>query len=151
MQSGVSTARNSKAVAKTMTINGQEKTYGVTDTINITDRSVANMNMGLVQTQVFDLKLDKYITQVSASGSGNSVSYDYNDVSLAKVELRSNLLRNSTVVVEYTIRVTNVGEVPGYVGKIVDYVSTEYKFNSELNSDWYEENGKFFRSFWFCR
>ncbi len=136
MQSGVSTARNSKAVAKTMTINGQEKTYGVTDTINITDRSVANMNMGLVQTQVFDLKLDKYITQVSASGSGNSVSYDYNDVSLAKVELRSNLLRNSTVVVEYTIRVTNVGEVSGYARSIVDYIPEGMTFNSELNKGW---------------
>ena len=136
MQSGVSSARNSKAVAKTMTINGQEKTYGVTDTINITDRSVANMNMGLVQTQVFDLKLDKYITQVSASGGGNSVSYDYNDVSLAKVELRSNLLRNSTVVVEYTIRVTNEGEVSGYARNIVDYIPEGMTFNSELNKGW---------------
>ena len=140
MQSGVSSARNSKAVAKTMTINGQEKTYGVTDTINLTDRSVANINMGLVQTEIFDLKLDKYITQVSASGGGNSVSYDYNDVSLAKVELRSNLLRNSTVVVEYTIKVTNVGEVSGYARSIVDYIPEGMTFNSELNKGW-TQNG----------
>ena len=139
MQSGVSSARNSKAVAKTMTINGQEKTYGVTDTINLTNKNIANINMGLVQTQIFDLKLDKYITQVSASGSGNSVVYDYNNVSLAKVELRSNLLRNSTVVVEYTIKVTNVGEVSGYARRIVDYLPEGMTFNSELNKGWIQD------------
>ena len=146
MQSGVSSARNSKAVAKTMTINGQEKTYGVTDTINLTDRSVGNINMGLVQTEIFDLKLDKYITQVSASGGGNSVSYDYNDVSLAKVELRSNLLRNSTVVVEYTIKVTNVGEVSGYARSIVDYIPEGMTFNSELNKGWTQNGGMLYNT-----
>ena len=146
MQSGVSSARNSKAVAKTMTINGQEKTYGVTDTINLTDRSVGNINMGLVQTEIFDLKLDKYITQVSASGGGNSVSYDYNDVSLAKVELRSNLLRNSTVVVEYTITVTNMGEVSGYARNIVDYLPEGMTFNSELNKGWTQNGGMLYNT-----
>ena len=139
MQSGVSSARNSKAVAKTMTINGQEKTYGVTDTIDITDRSIGNINMGLVESQIFDFKLDKYVTQVSASGGGKSVSYDYNNTSLAKVELRSNLLRNSTVVVEYTITVTNVGEVSGYARNIVDYLPEGMTFNSELNKGWIQD------------
>lgn len=139
MQSGVSSARNSKAVAKTMTINGQEKTYGVTDTIDITDRSIGNINMGLVESQIFDFKLDKFVTQVSASGGGKSVSYDYNNTSLAKVELRSNLLRNSTVVVEYTITVTNVGEVSGYARNIVDYLPEGMTFNSELNKGWIQD------------
>ena len=139
MQSGVDDARNSKVIAKTMTINGQEKTYGVTNTIDIADRSVGNINMGLVQTQIFDLKLDKYITQVSASGGGNSVVYDYNNVSLAKVELRSNLLKNSTIVVEYTIKVSNVGEVSGYARRIVDYLPEGMTFNSELNKGWIQD------------
>ena len=140
MQSGVDSARNSKVVARTMTINGNSKSYAVTDTINITDSSIGNINMGLVQTQIFDMKLDKYITQVSASGGGNSVNYDYNDVSLAKVELRSNLLRNSTVVVEYTIKVTNVGEIAGYARSIADYIPEGFTFNSELNKGW-TQNG----------
>ena len=139
MQSGVSSARNSKAVAKTMTINGQEKTYGVTDTIDITDRSIGNINMGLVESQIFDFKLDKFVTQVSASGGGKSVSYNYNNTSLAKVELRSNLLRNSTVVVEYTITVTNMGEVSGYARNIVDYLPEGMTFNSELNKGWIQD------------
>ncbi len=136
MQSGVSNASNSKVVARTMTINGNNKSYGVTDTINITDSSIGNINMGLVQTQIFDMKLDKYITQVAVSGGGNSVVYDYNNVSLAKIELRSNLLKNSTVVVEYTIEVTNVGEIAGYARSIVDYIPEGFTFNSELNKGW---------------
>lgn len=39
----------------------------------------------------------------------------------------------TTVVVEYTIKVTNEGEVDAYVRKIADYLSSDYKFSSELN------------------
>ena len=85
------------------------------------------------------MKLDKYIRQVSVSGGGNSIRYTYNDVPLAKVELRSNLLKNSTVVVEYTIKVTNVGDISGYVRSIMDYIPEGYIFDSELNKGWIQE------------
>ena len=139
MQEGVNSARNSKVVARTMNINGNNKTYGVTDTINISNSSIGNINMGLIQTEIFDMKLDKYIRQVSVSGGGNSIRYTYNDVPLAKVELRSNLLKNSTVVVEYTIKVTNVGDISGYVRSIMDYIPEGYIFDSELNKGWIQE------------
>lgn len=39
---------------------------------------------------------------------------------------------------EYGIKVTNCGEVDAYASKIVDYMSSEFKFSSELNKDWYQ-------------
>ena len=42
------------------------------------------------------------------------------------------------MVVEYTIKVTNIGEVDTYARKIADYISKDYKFTSELNKDWYQ-------------
>ncbi len=40
---------------------------------------------------------------------------EYNDSTLAKVDLDSKQLSNTSVVVEYKIRVTNEGEVAGYI------------------------------------
>ena len=34
--------------------------------------------------------------------------------------------------------------MPAYVRRIVDYVSSEYTFSSELNTDWYEQDGRLY-------
>ena len=47
-------------------------------------------------------------------------------------------MKDTIVAVEYTITVTNNGAIAGYANRIVDYLSTtDLKFNSEMNSDWY--------------
>ena len=38
------------------------------------------------------------------------------------------------------MRVTNNGEIAGYVKDIVDYMPNTLTFNSELNTDWYQAN-----------
>ena len=43
----------------------------------------------------------------------------------------------SSIVIEYKIVVTNEGELPGYVNKIIDYLPKDVNFNTELNKDWY--------------
>ena len=47
-------------------------------------------------------------------------------------------MAGSVVIVEYTIDVTYKGEISGYANTLVDYVSPEYVFSSELNTNWYE-------------
>ena len=42
------------------------------------------------------------------------------------------------MIVEYTIKVTNEGAIPGYAKKIADYIPDNLRFNSEINTDWYE-------------
>ena len=53
------------------------------------------------------------------------------------MEIHRNQLNNSLVVLEYTIRVTNTGELAGNVNSIVDYMDNGLQFSSELNPDWY--------------
>ena len=55
-------------------------------------------------------------------------------------------MSGSTVIVEYNIIVTNVGEVAGYARSIVDYMPSDLEFNSELNKDWYESNNSLYTS-----
>ena len=58
----------------------------------------------------------------------------------------SKQLSNTSVVVEYKIKVTNDGEVAGYIKKIQDYVSSDFKFSSELNKDWYQSGSDLYNN-----
>ena len=136
MKEGVPDSQNSKAVLKSIEINGQEKTYAVTDTIELTD-NITNINIGLKENTFFDLELDKYITRISVQNAKGTKTYEYSDSVFEKVEIHRNQLKNSLVVLEYTIRVTNTGELAGNVNSIVDYMDNGLEFSSELNPDWY--------------
>ena len=65
---------------------------------------------------------------------------------MAKAEIDAKLVNATSVIVEYKIKITNEGEAEGYVRKIVDYLSSDYKFSSELNSDWYQSGGKLYNT-----
>ena len=136
---GVVTENNSKAIEKDLTIDGKTAKYGTSEKINLT-QNVANINLGLVTNKTYDMQLDKYVSKITVQNS-KTVSKDYGDAKLAKQEINAKEVNSTTVVVEYTIRITNKGDVAGYVKKVADYLSSDYKFNSELNKDWYQENG----------
>lgn len=134
---GIEENRNSKALARQINIFGNEKTYGVTDMITIDGASIGNINMGLIELEDFDLKIDKFISRVTVESQKETSVYGYNEVNLAKVELNAKKLNNSKVTVEYTIRVTNVGQIEGYARRIVDYIPEGFTFDASQNKDWY--------------
>ena len=136
MAEGVQSSQNSKVVQKTVNINGEDKVYAVTDSINLTG-NIANINMGLKEMLIYDLELDKYISRIVVQNNKGTKTYDYNDETFAKVEIHRNQINGSVVILEYTIRVKNTGEVAGYVTSIKDYLPSGLEFSSELNSDWY--------------
>ena len=135
--SGAEQGNTSKVIEKTLTIDGKETKVGVTEKIDLTT-NVASINIGLVPAKKYDMQLDKYVTKVTVQNS-KTTSTDYTDAKLAKQEINAKEVNSTTVVVEYTIRVTNKGEVAGYIRKIADYLSSDYKFSSELNKDWYQD------------
>jgi len=137
-KSGLAEYENSNVISKKLTINGTEKNYAVTNTIAIKDNNVANINMGICEIGIFDLKLEKYVTKILVQNNNETDVYNYDKSTLAKVELDSKKIAGSTVIVEYTIKVTNNGELEGYVKNIVDYIPSGLKFSSELNKEWYQ-------------
>lgn len=124
------------SVANTVTINDQ--TIITTDTITITNKDVSNINIGLCLNPEYDLKLEKYITKVTVQNKAGTTVYKYDKEQLAKVDIKAKQLAGSVVIIEYAIDVTNKGAVPGYAKAIVDYLSPELKFSSELNTSWYQ-------------
>jgi hypothetical protein len=136
MKEGVSEKQNSNVVQKSITINGEEKEYAVTDTIKLTG-SVANINIGLKENLNYDLELGKYISKIVVQNSKGTKTYEYEDTTFKKIEINSKQIEGSVVVLEYTIRVKNTGEIAGYVTNIRDYLPSGLTFSSELNPDWY--------------
>ncbi len=136
-KSGVSNEMNSKVVNKTINVDGTDRKVAATEIINVDAENIANINIGLITAKTYDLQLDKYISKVTVQNN-KTVTNSYNDVTLAKAEIDAKQVNSTTVVVEYTIKVTNKGDVTAYVKKIADYLSSDFKFSSELNKDWYQ-------------
>lgn len=135
---GISQSYNSDAINMKIILEGKQTYAGVTDAIKIENENIRNIDIGLYVAEKFDLKLDKYISKISLTTPtiGTKVT-DYNNTKLTKVEILNKNVNKSSIIVEYKIVVTNEGQIPGYARKIVDYLPTDAKFNTEINKDWY--------------
>ncbi len=137
---GVATGVNSDALTTKVDQDGKSRNAAITDVITISNGSVSNIDIGLVLADTFDLKLDKTVSKVTIQDGANRTSTaEFDNVKLAKSEIASKYVTGSTVYIEYTMTVTNVGDVAGYAKKIIDYVPEGMTFNSSLkdNQGWY--------------
>ena len=132
---GVSESNNSDAIIKEISINGTTAIIAATDILNV-NSNMSDIDLGLVETQNFDLELTKTVSKITVTTSEGIKEYEIKDKTLAKVEIASKQLNNSKVTIEYTIKVKNVGEISGYVKNIVDYMPSDIEFNSTLNKNW---------------
>jgi uncharacterized repeat protein (TIGR01451 family) len=115
-----------------------EGTTVKTDTLNLNNENIENINIGLVLNEKFDLELNKYITKVTVQNNSGITEYSYNNEQLAKVEIKAKQMEGSTVFVEYQLELKNNGAVPGTASVIADYLPKGLKFSSEMNTNWYQ-------------
>lgn len=139
-KSGVDSTLNSDVILTKIMDNGEEKTAAVTNTIVIEEKSISNIDIGLVTNKKADLKLDKYVSLITVQNKDGVKTYNYTDTTLAKVEISAKRMAGSVVIVEYIMVVTNEGNMPMYARNIVDYMPKDMKFNSDLNPNWYAGN-----------
>lgn len=137
---GVSASVNSDAIITKVDQDGASRVAAITDVITVENGSVSGIDLGLVLSDKFDLKLDKEVTKVMVqNANGNTDTDEYEGTTFAKTEIASKYLSGSTVYIEYKFTVTNAGEIAGYAKKLVDYIPEGMTFNSslEVNKDWY--------------
>lgn len=144
---GTDPSINSDGIDTKITLDGEMKIVAITEQITVLNSNIYNIDLGLIVNPKFDLKLDKVVSKITVQNPTGTAEYLYNDSKLAKRDLIGKYIDTTNLVVEYKIRVTNEGAVEGYVKKIVDYLPTGLKFNSELNKDWYTtQNGMIFNA-----
>lgn len=136
-KTGVSQSENSDVIAKTITIDGKQAIMAVTDNIVINDENIVNIDAGFYENKEFDLSLQKGIRKIIIQNKKGTTVKQYNDASKAKVEIHSKEIQGSNIIIEYIIKVKNEGKLAGYANDIIDYLSKDLTFNSEINKDWY--------------
>ena len=141
---GISEIENSDAMAKDLNIEGKTINKTSTDIIKIEKKNVSNMNLGLIELKNFDLELNKYVSKVITQNSVGTTQMEYNLSEFAKLELDAKKLKNSNILIEYKIHITNNGEIGGFVKKVADYIPSDLGFSSELNKDWYQIDNKIY-------
>lgn len=141
-KTGVINDRNSDVISKNVQFNGEEREAGVTDVIEVIDRDLYSIDMGLCNSPKFNLKLEAGITNITVTTKNGTTKQEYNMSSFAKNEIRSKEINGARVVIEYTLNITNNSDVPGSATEIVADIPNGLVFNSNMNKDWYEGNDK---------
>jgi len=119
-----------------------KRDVAASNTIDVSESNVYNQNLALVSNNIFDLSIDNTISKVTVVNSKDKKqNKTYNvDKNMAKIELNTKNVEDTTVLVEYKIKVKNEGKVAGYAKKIEDYLPKGMVFNADLNKDWYVTN-----------
>ena len=114
-KTGVINDRNSDAILKTINLEGNKIETAVTDIIEVTDRSMYSIDLGLKEKEKFNMKLDAGISNITIKTSQGIQQIAYDMASLAKIEIKASQLNGTTVIIEYNVKVTNKGEIPGSI------------------------------------
>ena len=95
-----------------------------------------------VKRKPFDLSVEKYISKVTVNGETVLESGYENKDSVKKVEINRKQVNTANVIVEYTIRIINSGEIDGTIGKVTDTLPGGLEFIAEQNESYWEVNGQ---------
>lgn len=134
---GIESNINSDAVTTKIEQDGKKENGAITDVISINGASVSNIDIGFVEAEQFSLQLDQSISKVTVQNSQGTATEEFDKTKLAKYDIAAKHLSGTTVYIEYTLTVTNNGDLSGFASEIVDYIPQGMTFNSNLNPDWY--------------
>ena len=139
-KNGVSESSNSDAISQTITLDGQRVEAGVTDILNLS-QDLDDIDIGLIGIQQQNLKVDKYISNITLQTNARTNQYTYDNSKLAKIDVRAKEIQGAVVTVTYNIVVTNQGKNATTVDEIIDYVPEGLSFTQQGNTNWTQESG----------
>ena len=115
-------------------------------TLNNEKVNITHIDLGLRVRQIFDVTLNKYITNVKVNSNKGTQSYDYDNAKKVKIDVKN--LRNTTFQVSYLIELENIKYFPGTIGNIIETIPDGMTFNPDLpqNKGWYESDGNLYYS-----
>ena len=137
---GIAESINNDTISGQTTIDGTLQTVAISDILTLNGDNIRNINLGVYDSRVSDLKLDKFVNSITVSNATGTVDYKYegNNRKFAKRELTPKYVDSTNILINYEITVKNEGNVTEYVRKIADYLPKELTFNEGQNSGWYQ-------------
>ena len=134
----VPTSANSDVIAKEMAKTRAK--VAMTDTLEIKDNTLTNIDIGLVLNNEFDLKVSKFVEKAIVNNSKGNKETKFDKDELVKLEIHSKMFESSKVKVVYKIVVENNGDVDAFVNEITDIMPKGTTFNAEENKGWHQNN-----------
>ena len=125
--------------------------YGTIDTNSIPNNDKEgedDRDTETVKVQYFNLALLKWVNKVIVTENGTTTERETghtgleNPEPIVKVELDKKKLSKTTVKFEYTIKITNEGQIAGYAKEISDYIPAGLEFVAADNPQWKQVEGK---------
>lgn len=123
--------KNSKVISE-----NSNYSFAKTDIIEIMNKDVDNINMGLVRKETFDLSIKTYVSSMKLKTKKESQEYTYEEDEFAKVEIASKYIDGAEVTTVLTIKITNNGDIAGYANQIKDIIPEGWIFDESLNKNW---------------
>ena len=108
-----------------------------TDNVKTIETNTYNIDLGLIKREQFNLGLEESISKITIATEKNGTRVIGYDTSEADLNLSNDELKNSTILVEYNMKISNNGNVAGYAKSIMNHIPKGIVFNSEINPDWY--------------
>ena len=92
------------------------------------------------EKQIFNLGVDKWISQVSVNGLAMPAQNILNKDELYQVDVHRTKAETADIKITYKIRITNKGEIEGKVGEITEVIPTGYEYKQEDNQiNWQDQ------------
>ena len=139
-------ADEDKETEKESEVEYEKKCFAVSNIITLNNNNIEskNIDLGLRIRQEFDIKLNKYITKVVVKSNKGTQTYDYNNQSKVKIDVKN--LKNTSFRVSYGIEIENSKYFPGTIGNIIETIPEGMTFNPDLieNDGWVESDGKLY-------
>ncbi len=110
-------------------------------TVNNDNIKQEYINLGLRIRQNFDVNIKKYITNVIVNSNRGTQSYDYNNETKVKIDVKN--LKNTSFRVTYKFEIENSKYFPGTIGSIIETIPDGMTFDPSIpeNDGWYESGG----------
>ncbi|MBO5182853.1 MAG: hypothetical protein J6B64_00405 [Bacilli bacterium] len=107
-------------------------------TLNNDNINARNIDLGLRIKQNFDIKISKYITNVTINSNRGTQSIDYDKQTKVKIDVKN--LKNTSFRVTYNFEIENTKYFPGTIGTIMESIPEGMTFDPSLseNDGWYE-------------
>lgn len=140
---GIIDLLNSSAIDSKIKDNSEIINKALSDKITLEKNNKLNINLGLIERNKFDLRLDTYVSKVIVQDNRRIKEYNYNKYTkIARITIPYRNINDIKLNIEYKVIVKNEGDTPGYAKNILVYLPDELQFNKELNKDWNMQNDK---------
>ena len=111
---------NSDFMPAKISESGQDKEVGVTETLNINDNSLVNIDIGFIEYENHELVITKTLGTVEVKTNKRTKSYNLAGKQIGKVEIAAKEMPKAEVTIEYNINIQNNGELAEYINRIED-------------------------------